>query len=547
MSVEPRGGRGSPGFLQRHPRAPWPALLSALAAAGLFLALMPGVPGIGDSAEFTLALALAGVPHPTGYPLYVLLGHPFVLLLHAAGVGWVAAANAWSALGAAIAVGLYVELARWMMTDGGGNAALAASARPAGSAGGTGSTAGSTPTGSAAALSPAAAALVPAALLVLNPVWLQAATEAEVYSWWFAWVAGAALFVLGRTRALEAPGAAGPGGRSTALAWGFLCGVGLAHHLMAVMFIVPFSIVLAVAFARARRWRASFAGLAALGALPPLAAYAFLAYRAFHPAAAQWPLDASLAAVVRHASGAAYGAYLGRFTPNPAERALLASAVIPFLVPGLVLTAVYALRGPVPAVRGWLLAFLGGAALLVAFIVNYGVPDPAMYFAPALMAGLLVAAPVAAWVARRAPRPLAYALLGAVVLAAASWSLPRALAARARLVTVDRRIRAAWHAIPFERGFVLWQDDHAHRLRIFGLLERDRPGLDVENPNWLTWTAARARFASRFGFDPLAGLVPRTMADVARIPDNIRRQTSLPVADFPVFIERVRAAEARPR
>src|SRR5207247_7908337 len=84
---------------------------TGLAAFLLFMAVLPSAPGRGDSAEFTLALALAGLPHPTGYPLYVLLGHPFVKLVHALGLSWPAAANAWSAAAAAVALALWARVA----------------------------------------------------------------------------------------------------------------------------------------------------------------------------------------------------------------------------------------------------------------------------------------------------------------------------------------------------------------------------------------------------------------------------------------------------
>src|SRR5436190_9891438 len=49
-------------------------------ALGLYLlALAPSVMP-GDYAEFQMSAAILGVPHPTGYPLYILLGKLFTLL-----------------------------------------------------------------------------------------------------------------------------------------------------------------------------------------------------------------------------------------------------------------------------------------------------------------------------------------------------------------------------------------------------------------------------------------------------------------------------------
>jgi hypothetical protein len=87
--------------------------LVALAALALYLTYLPPVSGEGDSSEFTLVLALDGVAHPTGYPLYTLLGHGFVQILHALGVGWAPAAGAWSAACSKI-LGDSLASARWM-------------------------------------------------------------------------------------------------------------------------------------------------------------------------------------------------------------------------------------------------------------------------------------------------------------------------------------------------------------------------------------------------------------------------------------------------
>ena len=58
----------------------------ALAALALYLLFAPPVSGLGDSSEIALVLATNGVAHPTGYPLYTLLGHCFVALLHMLGI-----------------------------------------------------------------------------------------------------------------------------------------------------------------------------------------------------------------------------------------------------------------------------------------------------------------------------------------------------------------------------------------------------------------------------------------------------------------------------
>jgi Protein of unknown function (DUF2723) len=64
----------------------------------------------GDSAEFQLAAPLLGVPHPTTYPLYVLLGKLATLLVPFGDMAW--RVTLVSALSAALAVALFYMLAR---------------------------------------------------------------------------------------------------------------------------------------------------------------------------------------------------------------------------------------------------------------------------------------------------------------------------------------------------------------------------------------------------------------------------------------------------
>jgi hypothetical protein len=64
----------------------------------------------GDSAEFQLAAPLLGVPHPTTYPLYVLLGKLATLLIPVGDLAW--RVTLVSALCAALAVALFFLLAR---------------------------------------------------------------------------------------------------------------------------------------------------------------------------------------------------------------------------------------------------------------------------------------------------------------------------------------------------------------------------------------------------------------------------------------------------
>ena len=95
------------------------ALLTALLAFVLYLrTLAPGVLG-GDSGEFQFAAWLGGFAHPTGYPLYLLLGWLWTHLLPLHDPAW--RMNAFSALWGGIATGLVYLLALRMLRQASAN------------------------------------------------------------------------------------------------------------------------------------------------------------------------------------------------------------------------------------------------------------------------------------------------------------------------------------------------------------------------------------------------------------------------------------------
>src|SRR5262245_12630318 len=93
-------------------RSPAPALAGLLSLAFLALYVRTAAPSVlsGDSAEFQLAAPLLGVPHPTTYPLYVLLGKLATLAIPLGDLAW--RVTIVSAGCAALAVGLFFLLAR---------------------------------------------------------------------------------------------------------------------------------------------------------------------------------------------------------------------------------------------------------------------------------------------------------------------------------------------------------------------------------------------------------------------------------------------------
>jgi hypothetical protein len=80
------------------------AALVGLIAFGVYLRTLAVSIVWGDSPELIAAAAQAGVPHPTGYPLYMMLGHAFIRLFPLGSVAY--RMNLLSAIFAALAVAL---------------------------------------------------------------------------------------------------------------------------------------------------------------------------------------------------------------------------------------------------------------------------------------------------------------------------------------------------------------------------------------------------------------------------------------------------------
>lgn len=467
-----------------------------LAALSLNAALLCHVPAGKDGSEFTLVLATLGVAHPTGYPLYTLVGHVFVRLLHAAGLPWATAANAFSALGGACALALLHALATRLVRPHAG-----ARAAPW-------------------------LALLPVAALAWNPVWTAETTLAEVNSWQVAWTVGAALAAVAAAEWLPSRARRD----RAALVWGLLFGAGLVHHAGGVLLSVPLSLALVVA---ARGGRLRFVLRAGAAALLPLASLGLVVWRAHHPAGAVWPaLEGTTASIVGHLGGALYRGFAGHFAPSPFQRHLLAAYVYPWL-------ALTIAGGVLPVLLGrgaMVTRVLAGAILLeAAACFAYGVPDPSPYFLPPLALGLalLLARAAAAGALRRAR----LVLLPIVVVALLVWAWHGTLVAterRAVLEQFDARVRDMWSRIPAGPAYVVWDDDMAARLRILQLLDGERPELTVVQPRLLSYAAERRRFIAAHGFDPLAGVGAGAGADAAaeQVIEQLARQADRPVLLF---------------
>ena len=212
-------------------------LLYALTAAPSIVALYD------DSLEFQLVVPTFGIPHPTGYPLYVLLGGLWSRLLLPVG-NWAWRVNLFSGLAGAGAVMLLFLLARRLL-------------------------------GPALGLRSLLAGLAATLAFALSPVWWSQTTLAEVYALHGLFVA--AILLAGVT-ALDAPIAdrTDPP-RLTPLF--LLLGLSLAHHRTTLLLLPGLAVALLWRFPGL--WRPRRAWLRWLLALTlPLLLYAYIPIRA---------------------------------------------------------------------------------------------------------------------------------------------------------------------------------------------------------------------------------------------------------------------------
>lgn len=208
-----------------------PLVIALLVAAVMFggtrMRLISGCPGeyCVDSGEFQVALALDGTVHHTGYPLFMMLGTPFVWGLATTGVAPAEGAAWYSLVWALAAVAAVWWAARIMLDD-------------------------------------PWIALLPALVIAVIPVFWIHAVIPEVYSLHFAFSALVVALTLRLKRAW-----------SSRWAWLLAAVVGLAvaHHRLAAPTVATAALVLTPAWWRARdrwRWLIVATGLALAGFLP---------------------------------------------------------------------------------------------------------------------------------------------------------------------------------------------------------------------------------------------------------------------------------------
>jgi hypothetical protein len=471
---------------------PW-SFAVALLTFLVYLALVPPVSGDKDSAEFTIALALLGVAHPTGYPLFTLLGHAWVTALHALGISWEWAANAWTALGGAVAIYFLQRLALALLP----------------------------PDGRLSRAERFGSSLLPVGLFALNPVWTYETTLVEVYAWHVAWALGAAMLFVSTWRSLADPAR---DLRGLAVRWGLVCGIGLAHHATSVFVVLPLTVAFVIAL-RGRPWRGA-AVLGLLAACVPLLSYGLILWRGAHPAALQWPmLRPGWDGFFEHVSGRQYVGLLGKFAPASPQVNFLVWYILPFLLPGLALLALHARRSKDGAAIALAAAALAGT--LYAF--SYGVPDPSSYFLYPMAFGLAALAPLLA----PASRLLKWLVASVAAVLCIVWFFFASVRST-DMMQFDALVKSMWQAIPYEQGFVFWNDDMHYKLELRQRLLHEKPGLFVVDASVLRDPEARRKFALAHGFEPAAAA-----PDLA-VEESVNEKTRLPVVDFDPMTKQVR-------
>jgi hypothetical protein len=500
----------------------------ALIALAVYLVQCPSVTGDKDSPEFTIVLALNGVAHPTGYPLYTVLGHFFARLVHASGATWAYASNAWSAVGGAVAVYLLHRLAL----------ALLPAAPPR--------------TVVTSRRGRVQNALLPVALFAFNPIWTYETSLAEVYSWHVAWVLGTALYFARLVRNLSAAGdwSARRLYRHAAT-WGLMCGVGSAHHATSIFVAAPLSIAIFVVLVARNRMRAELVPILAMATCVPLFAYGFIYWRATHPTPIDWwGLAPGLDSLIFHVTGRQFGGLLGHFNPSPEQAAFLRRYIFPFLIPGLLLALAAAVRARDSGERVLRWGLAGSALAGTAYAFGYGAVDPASYFLYPTALSLAAAVPIVGSIAGATARARRTSIAATVLLALAIlmlW-LPWLRTGQQRtqgFEEFDRYIRSMWQAIPMDSAIVFWSTDLYYKLLEYQLLRGEKPGVVVAHPRGLYFPGGRARFIARTGIDPLDD--PEVMAytglraysadslvrgSIDAVENSVNRRTHLPVIRF---------------
>jgi hypothetical protein len=426
-------------------------LLGAGALALYVRCLAPGVLQ-GDAGELQFAPYLLGVPHPTGYPLYSLLGWAWS---HALPLGSTAyRMNLFSSVWAALAVGLLYPAGRTLLRQ------------------------------SVPGLSPLVERLVAglaAALLAVTPTFWSQAVIAEVYGMNAFFVVLILYLILtwGEKVLTPLPGREGQGeGGSRLLLVACVFGLSLAHHRTTLL-LAP--ALLAYVWSVERRiFRQGRLLLKVALLVPaPLLLYVYIPWRAAHSPYLHLSLGKgqelalyqdTLRGFLAYCLGGAYTGSLDWGIDVVARLSLAARFFrgdLSWAVLALALAGLAALIGG----RRWRVLALTGLTFLalVGFCLVYTIGDIRVLFIPAFLIAVLWAAiGVAAlcWLASRLPGlPVSLARALPITLAVAACVLPAWLGT-GRFAAMDRShstgVETAWRAIlanPLPQDAILVTDN----------------------------------------------------------------------------------------
>ncbi len=328
-----------------------PALLFGLAAFVVYA--MTAAPGLlyGDAGEFQFTLPLAGLSHPTGYPLFHILGWGWERAFRS-NPAW--GANLFSAWWGGVAVGAFYLfsaealerlIARMKWRRGAGWLAGIATV-----------------------------------IFAANPTFWSQATQAEVYTLHAAFIA----LILGATLAAARERDAWP-------LWpvALLLGLSLTHHLTTIFLIPGVVITLALARPEALRPQSVLRNLPWL--LAPLLLYGYIPLRA---SASPWLtlqlspehtlhlFDNSVAGVLRFILGVGFAGEIGSapLTTHLAAAGQLFLTHFTWAGLALILLGLAALL-----IEGeWLTLALSGVSFILLLLFNlfYGIGDIAVYYIP---------------------------------------------------------------------------------------------------------------------------------------------------------------------
>ena len=302
-----------------------------------------------DSLEFQVVLPTLGIAHPTGYPLYTLLGWLSTRLLPLGDAAW--RANLFSALTASLTVALLYRLL--LRVVGGRMPALLAAALPA-----------------------------------ISPLWWSQATLAEVYA-----LHGLFMVALWLAAFDEQPRRAG-------LVLPLLSGLALTHHRMTLLLAPGLALWVGLRWWDRRRPALGFrpvawlkvALLAALLLLAPLLLYAYVWLRGQAIPTTAGVLLNTWPAFWQHISASAYGAFLAGHSAGRAAPPDIVQLLLTQFGP---LAALLGLWGLFPwplQIRRWLVLALT-LAIQAAFALSYRTADAEVFFLPVtLLFALFIAA-----------------------------------------------------------------------------------------------------------------------------------------------------------